>query len=183
MESLRRVAVELGIPERTLRRAAAEGLVRGERVSARRFQVGLREEAYLRVHWPLLRGLRGALRTEPNVRLAVLFGSTAAGSDDERSDVEMLVVLNDSDVGELAELASRLSQRIDRDVQIVRLADAKASPVLMLDVIEQGRVLVDREDLWSGLQEGTARLRRLARRAEKAAPAGLEEHDLGGGSA
>ncbi len=183
MESLRRVAAELGIPERTLRRAAAEGLVRGERVSPRRFQVGLREEAYLRIHWPLLRALRGALRTEPNVRLTVLFGSTATGSDDEHSDVDLLVVLNDGNVGGLAELASRLSGRTDREVQIVRLADAEGSPALMLDVIEQGRVLVDRDDLWSGLQNGAARVRRLARRAEKVAPAALEEHDLGGGSA
>ena len=88
MNSLRRVAAELSIPERTLRRAASEGLVRGERVSPRRFQITLREEAYLRTHWVLLRGLRAALRTEPNVRLAVLFGSTATGGDDERS-VEM----------------------------------------------------------------------------------------------
>jgi hypothetical protein len=79
MESLRRVASELSIPERTLRRAAADGLVRGQRVSPRRFRISFREEAYLRSHWELLRALRGALRTEPNVRLALLFGSTATG--------------------------------------------------------------------------------------------------------
>ena len=31
-------------------------------------------------HWPLLRELRDALRTEPNVRLTILFGSQAAGN-------------------------------------------------------------------------------------------------------
>ncbi len=183
MESLRRVAAELAIPERTLRRAAGEGLVRGERVSPRRFQVGLREEAYLRTHWPLLSALRAALRTEPNVRLAVLFGSTATGSDEEHSAVDLLVVLSDSNLGRMAELASRLQRRAGRDVQIVRLSEAKGSPALMLEVIEQGRVLVDRDDLWRGLQKGTARLRRKASSAEKVSPVALEEPELGGDGA
>ena len=178
MDSLRRVAAELSIPERTLRRAASEGLVRGERVSPRRFRVTFWEEAYLRGHWKLLRALRAALRTEPNVRLAVLFGSTATGSDHQRSDVDVLVVLHDPGVGRLADLAERLSRRIGREVQLVRLSDARSSPVLMVDVIERGRVLVDRDDLWSGLREVAARWRRLARRVERSSPAAIDEHDL-----
>jgi len=183
MDSLRRVATELGIPERTLRRAAAEGLVRGERASPRRFQLTLREEAYLRTHWPLLSALRAALRTEPNVRLAVLFGSTATGSDDEHSDVDLLVALSDGGAGRLAELASRLARRLGREVQVVKLSEAKDSPVLMLEVLEEGRVLIDRDDLWLGLQKGKARLRRKASLAEKVPPAALDELELGGGSA
>jgi predicted nucleotidyltransferase len=166
VNSLRRVAAELRLPERTLRRAAADGLVRGERVSPRRFQITLREESYLRTHWELLRALRAALRTEPNVRLAVLFGSTATGSDDEQSDLDVLVALHDPGVRRLAELAERLSRALSREVQLVRLSEAQASPTLMLDVLEQGRVLVDRDDLWSGLQDRAARWRGLARRAE-----------------
>ena len=179
MESLRRVATELEIPERTLRRAAAEGLVRGERVSPRRFEVGLREEAYLRTHWPLLSALRSALRTEPNVRLALLFGSTATGSDEARSDVNLLVALSEGDVGRLAELSSRLTARIGRELQLVRLSEAKGSPALMLEVIEEGRVLVDRDDLWGGLQKGAARLRRKASSAEKVSPAALDQPQPG----
>ena len=64
-----------------MRRAAAEGLIHGERLSERRFTTTLREEAYLRIHWPLLSSLRLALRTEPNVRAAVLFGSFAVGQE------------------------------------------------------------------------------------------------------
>jgi predicted nucleotidyltransferase len=180
MESLRRVATELEIPERTLRRAAAEGLVRGERVSPRRFQVTLREEAYLRTHWPLLSALRAALRTEPNVRLAVLFGSTATGSDEEDSDVNLLVALGEDGVGRLTELSSRLTGRIGRELQIVRLSEAKGSPALMLEVIEEGRVLVDRDDLWRGLHKGKARLRRKASLAEKVFPAALDEPEVSG---
>lgn len=178
MDSLRRVAAELAIPERTLRRAASEGLVRGERVSPRRFRITFREEAYLRGHWELLRALRAALRTEPNVRLAVLFGSTATGSDHERSDVDVLVVLHDPAVGRLAGLAERLSRRIGREMQLVRLSEAQRSPVLMVDVIDHGRVLVDRDDLWSSLGQAAARWRRLARSVERSSPAAIDEHDL-----
>lgn len=178
MDSLRRVAAELSIPERTLRRAASEGLVRGKRVSPRRFQVTFREEAYLRGHWELLRALRAALRTEPNARLAVLFGSTASGSDHERSDVDILVVLHDPGVGRLAELGERLSRRIGREVQLVRLSEAQTSPVLMVDVIDHGRVLVDRDGLWSSLVEAAPRWRRLARSAERSSPAAIDEYNL-----
>lgn len=178
MESLTRAATELSIPDRTLRRAASEGLVHGERVSPRRFRITFREEAYLRGHWELLRALRAALRTEPNVRLAVLFGSTATGSDDERSDVDVLVVLQDPGVGRLAELSERLSRRIGREMQLVRLSEAQTSPVLMVDVIDHGRVLVDRDDLWSSLGQAAPRWRRLARSLERSLPAAIDEHDL-----
>jgi predicted nucleotidyltransferase len=174
MESLRRLASELSIPERTLRRAANEGLIHGERVSPRRFHATLREEMYLRSHWPLLRRLRSALRTEPNVRLAVLYGSVATGDDRERSDVDVLVVLADESVGRLADLAGRLSSRAGRDVQPVRLIDAEGSPPLMSDVLSRGRVLVDRGGRWPELAAQAERWRRLADRREHS---GIETMD------
>jgi predicted nucleotidyltransferase len=178
MDSLGRAASELEIPERTLRRAAAEGLVRGERLSPRRFRITFREEAYLRSHWGFLRALRAVFRTEPNVRLAVLFGSTAIGSDDECSDVDVLVVLRDPNVNRLAEVAERLSRGTGREMQMVRLSDAETSPVLMSDVIDQGRVLVDRDDLWSALKERASRWRRLARSVERSSAAVIDAPDL-----
>ena len=177
MESLRRAAAELSIPERTLRRAASQGLVHGERISPRRFRITFREEAYLRSHWELLRALRAALRTEPNVKLAVLFGSTAIGSDDARSDVDVLVVLDDPGMGRLAELAGRLSRRMDRQIQLVRLSEAQASPVLMVDVINHGRVLVDRDALWPDVRKTALKWRRLARAIERSSPEpDLDDH-------
>ncbi|HEY5195187.1 MAG TPA: nucleotidyltransferase domain-containing protein [Solirubrobacteraceae bacterium] len=178
MDSLRQVAAELSIPERTLKRAAAEGLIRGRRLSPRRFQVSFREEAYLRSHWWLLHMLRATLRTEPNVRLAVLFGSTAKGDDCEDSDIDVLVVLDDPSVGRLVALTERLSIRVGREVQLVRLADAESAPVLMADVIEQGRVLVDRQDRWSALRDAATKWRGLARRAETFVPPPLDELEL-----
>ncbi len=151
----------------------------GERLSPRRFRITFREEAYLRSHWELLRALRASFRTEPNVRLAVLFGSTAIGTDDERSDVDVLVVLRDPAVSRLAELTERLSRGVGREMQLIRLSEAETSPVLMADVIEQGRVLVDRDDLWSALKERAPRWRRLARSAERSVTAVIDGPDLG----
>lgn len=178
MDSLGRAASELEIPERTLRRAASEGLVHGERLSPRRFRITFREEAYLRTHWELLRALRAALRTEPNVRLAVLFGSMAIGNDDEQSDIDVLVVLRDPSVSRLAELSERLSRSIGREMQLVRLSEAQTSPVLMSDVIDHGRVLVDRGDVWSALKRRAPRWRRLVRGAERSSIAAIDEPDL-----
>jgi predicted nucleotidyltransferase len=151
-DSLRALARQLEIPERTLRRVAAEGMVRGERISARRFRTSLREEAYLRTHWPLLRSLRDALRTEPNVRLAVLFGSTATGRATERSDVDVLVALSDPTAARVAELTGRLERRVGRDIHVVRLHEAQSNPVLMAAALRDGRVLVDRDRAWPELK-------------------------------
>lgn len=161
-DSLRTLARHLDVPERTLRRAAAEGLVRGRRTSARRYETSLREEAYLRRHWPLLRELRDALRTEPNVRLAVLFGSQATGRSTERSDVDLLVALTDPSAARVAQLTGRLERRLGRDVQVVRLRDAVGTPSLIADALEQGRVLIDRERRWPSLRARAGTWRRRA---------------------
>lgn len=159
---MRLLARHLEVPERTLRRAAAQGLLHGERLSERRFKTTLREEAYLRGHWPLLSALRGALRTEPNVRLAVLFGSFATGEETEGSDLDLLVALGDASAAAVAALSARLGDRIGRDVQLVRLQEAERSPALMVDVLVRGRVLVDRDQLWRSLKTHEPRWRRQA---------------------
>lgn len=166
MESIRALARHVDIPERTLRRAAAEGLIRGERSSARRYRTSMREEQYLRRHWPLLRELRDALRTEPNVRMAILFGSFATGEASERSDIDLLVSLADPGAPRLAELAGRVERRLGCDVQLVRVVDAERSPVLMATALEHGRVLVDRDGLWEPLKRREAHWRRRAAASE-----------------
>jgi predicted nucleotidyltransferase len=127
----------------------------GESESARvGFHFAPGEEAYLGTHWRLLRALRAALRTEPNVRLAVLFGAAATGEDGERSSIDVLVVMRDPRVRRLAGLAGRLSVTIAREVKPVTLTEAQASPKVMLDAIERGRVLVDRDRAWPRLRRG-----------------------------
>ena len=168
IDSLRTLARNLEIPERTLRRAAAQGMVHGQRLSERRYKTTLREEVYLRSHWPMLRGLRDALRTEPNVRLAVLFGSFATGTEGDESDVDVLVVMRDPSADAMAGLSHRLGDRVGREVQLARLQDAERSPTLMTDVLAEGRVLVDRDRSWRTLKARERRWRELA--ATKDAP-------------
>jgi predicted nucleotidyltransferase len=161
MESLRSLALDLDVPERTLRRAAGEGLVRGERVSAHKFRTSVRERDYLRRQWPMLAKLRSLLRTEPNVSFAALYGSQAAGTAGPGSDVDLVVELRKDEMERLADLSGRLSRALGRDVQTVRLADARSVPALLADVVEHGRVLVDREGIWERLVRDVPRLERL----------------------
>ena len=177
-ESLRSLARHLDVPERTLRRAAAEGLVRGRRTSPRRYETSLREEAYLRRRWPLLRDLRDALRTEPNVRLAVLFGSQATGRDTVRSDIDLLVGLVDPAATRVAQLTGRLERRLGRDVQLVRVQDAERAPSVMADALEQGRVLVDRGGRWPPLKRREATWRRRAASRDIPLEQAMPELDL-----
>ena len=105
----------------------------------------------MRQHWPLLHGLRAGLRTERHVRLAVLFGSTATGEDTERSDVDLLVSHRRQDGRALAPLRRRLEARLGRRVHLVRVDDARRSAALLADVLEEGRVVVDRDHCWPAL--------------------------------
>lgn len=160
--TLTALAEELGTGQRTLRRAADLGLVHGVRRSARKFEVGLREESYLRTHWPLLSGLRRALRTEPNVRLAVLFGSAARGEMHGGSDIDLLVRLEDDSVAQVAALSHRLGDAAGRAVQPVRLRDAERRPALLVEILADGRVLVDRTGGWPELRARERDIRRGA---------------------
>ncbi len=177
-DSLRSLARHLDVPERTLRRAAAEGLVHGHRASARRYKTSLREEAYLRRQWPLLRSLRDTLRTEPNVRLAVLFGSQATGRGTQRSDIDLLVALTDASATRVAQVTGRLERRLGRDVQLVRLRDAEAAPALMADALEHGRVLVDRDGGWPQLKSRESMWRRRAASSEVPLEQAIPDLDL-----
>jgi predicted nucleotidyltransferase len=136
------------------------------------------ERQYARRAWPLLSALRTALRTEHNVHFALLFGSAARGTDTPESDIDVLVGLRDPTLERVIELSAKLTAATGRRVDVVRLEDAKAEPSLLADVVADGRVLVDREGLWSRLSGREASLRRESRRADarraRAALAGLD---------
>ena len=155
-------AVDLS--ERTLRRYVKEGLLRARWVGD---QVELpgSEQRYLVAHHHLLRNLRATLRTERNVRLGVLFGSAATGEDAEASDVDLLVGLRHVDVRAVAALRRRLQTALSRRVHLVLLEDSKKAPALLADVLEEGRVVIDRDSRWPAL---LADRRRVEKRAERA---------------
>ena len=138
---------------RTLRRAATDGTIRCERVSARRQRVSEDERRYATAHWPLLSALRRALRTEPNVRLAVLYGSLARGDDRSDSDVDLLVSLGEDRADAAVKLAVRLEAALGHEVDVARLNRTReVAPLLLLRAIDEGRVVLDRDGEWTDLQ-------------------------------
>src|SRR5579884_636031 len=178
MIELSLLAHEVGVHERTLRRALAEGSLRGVRPTPRTLDISLSEREYVRRSWKLLSALRAALRTEHNVRFALLFGSVARDTATPRSDVDVLVALRDGRLERVVELSAKLTAATGRRVDVVRLEDAQSEPSFLADVVADGRVLVDRERLWPRLRGQEPSLRRASRRAEtqrvEAALAGID---------
>ncbi len=164
------IAREIGADERTLRRAAARGTVRAHRPGTRQLELAEGEMEYLRTHWALLSALNRALRTEPNVAVALLYGSAARGEDRVDSDLDLLVGLRDEAAPAAGrELALRLERVLGREVDVARVSRAwKDAPLLVLRAIDEGRVLVDRDDSWPALRAERPRLERAARRKHEA---------------
>jgi predicted nucleotidyltransferase len=166
MGPIQHLADELGAEERTLRRAVAQGTVRGNRSRPRRLRLADDEVEYLRDHWQLLSQLRQALRTERNVRLAVIYGSLARGDGDADSDLDLAVSIADDRPLATTELAVRLERAVGRRVDIPRLETVETEAPLLLDrILEDGRVIVDRDDLWPRLQDRRRPIRARADRA------------------
>jgi predicted nucleotidyltransferase len=161
VSALPAIAVELGADERTLRRATARGTVRARRPRARQLELPAGELDYLRAHWGLLHKLTAALRTEPNVALAALYGSAARGDDHSRSDIDLLVAFRNDAPGAASALARWLERAIERPVDVARLSRVRdEAPLLLLQALDEGRVLVDRGGAWPqmlGARRATAR--------------------------
>lgn len=166
MTELALLAEEVGVNERTLRRAVSQGTLRASRPTPRALELSLPERGYIRRSWFLLSALRAALRTERNVRFALLYGSAATGTDTATSDVDVVVDLRDPSLERVADLSTKLTAIIGRPVDLVRLHDVQADPSFFADVISEGRVLVDREGVWPGLRRREAGLRHRGRRQE-----------------
>ncbi len=159
-------AKKVGCSERTLRRHINVGLLRGRRIAGGQLELSREEEDYLRGHWTLLSKLMAALRTERDVRLAVLFGSTATGEDTPVSDVDLLIAHRRTGAMAQIDLRIRLRRALGTPVDVVMLEQAETQPSLLADVLREGRVLIDRDDLWDALQQ---------RRDEILAAGGREE--------
>lgn len=168
MGVLQELAADLGAEERTLRRAVAQGTLRAGRTGPRRLRLVPGESEYLRDRWKLLASLRLALRTERRVRLAVLYGSVARGDEDAGSDLDLLVSLTDKHLADVFELAGRLGRITSRRVDIARLERVEAGAPLLLDrVLDEGRVLVDRDSQWRQLHDRRRAIRARAQRAHR----------------
>ena len=103
-------------------------------------------------HWDEVGALRRLLRAEPNVALAVVFGSIARGEEQPDSDLDVVVALRRLDPLGLERLRQRLQPQLRRRLQLVALSGVERSASMLYDVLRDGRVLVDREEQWSGMQ-------------------------------
>lgn len=178
MTELALLAEEVGVNERTLRRAVNQGGLHASRSTPRALELSLSERRYIRRSWSLLAALRMGLRTEHNVRFALLFGSAARGTDGPGSDVDMVVDLRDPSLDRVVDLSAKLTAIIGRRVDVVRLEDAEADPSFLAGALAEGRVLVDREGLWPRLRRREIEMRRRGRKRQaERADAALEGID------
>ncbi len=168
MTELQLLADQVDASERTLRRALNQGTLRAERPTPRKLTISSAEKQYVRRSWPLLASLRTALRTEPNVRFALLFGSAARGDDTPQSDLDLLVEMSDPSLERAVDLTTKLEALVGHRVDVVAVKDAEANPRLLSDALRDGRVLVDREDLWPELNSRRDALTRRSRQRDRA---------------
>ncbi|HEX4954651.1 MAG TPA: nucleotidyltransferase domain-containing protein [Thermoanaerobaculia bacterium] len=87
------------------------------------------------------------LAARPEVKLAVLFGSTARGKTRPGSDVDIGVLLDGEHPETLWHLTGALGSTLRRDVDLVDLA--KAPPLLRFEITRDGKLLYERDpDAW-----------------------------------
>lgn len=96
--------------------------------------------------------LTRALETVPGVRLAVLFGSVARGTNRPDSDLDVGVLLSEPPTGNVeALLTDALEQATGRTVDLILLDTAP--PLLRFEIAREGRALVERQPGdWTGFR-------------------------------
>jgi len=161
------LARELGTTDRTLRRMAKVGTIGAARGRGGLQRALVEEESYLRAHWEVLSRLRQALRTEPRVVAALIFGSVAVGHDTAGSDLDLVVALDtEPTLRELHRLRQRLASKVGRRIDLFNLTDLLAEPDRLAPIVDDARPVVDRAGVWPRLREHR---RKLARRRPGAA--------------
>jgi predicted nucleotidyltransferase len=167
MRPLQLLAQDVGISERTLRRAVTQGTLRAHRPSPRKLELPLTEHQFVRRSWRFISLLRSVLRTDHNVRFALLFGSVARGTDTSNSDIDVLVALHDPGLDRILDLKAKLTQVLRRQIDLVVLDNAQQEPSFLAQALAEGRVLVDRDQLWDALRADETRLRRQGKRLDE----------------
>jgi predicted nucleotidyltransferase len=116
----------------------------------------------------LLAGIRRVLRTQRGVRLAVLYGSVARGDEDESSDLDLLVSLSNERLSAGVDLTTHLRQITARRIDIAYLGRVEdKAPLLLARVLDDGRVLADRDGQWAALRARRQAIRLRARRSHR----------------
>lgn len=85
------------------------------------------------------------------------------------SDLDLLVSLREDRANTAVKLAVRLERAIGREVDLARLNRIQdTAPLLLLNVIDEGRVTLDRDGEWAGLKARRSEIARRARRVHEA---------------
>jgi predicted nucleotidyltransferase len=162
------LAEELGTSDRTLRRLVESGVVRPRWRARGHHPLPPAEVDWLRNHWQLVSGLRQALRSEPSVRAAFLFGSVAKGTDTPTSDIDLVVDVKSDDQMDLRGLRRRLGRKIGRPIDLFVLSDLEAEPERLLPIMSHARPVVDRAGAWRRLSQQRRVLQGRAVRRQRA---------------
>ena len=98
----------------------------------------------------LTRAILGALNTQPGIRLAILFGSLAAGREREDSDLDLAIDAGHRlTAGEKLALMNELAERTGRPVDLVDL-QAVGEPLLG-QILRHGHRLLGSETCYADL--------------------------------
>ena len=96
----------------------------------------------------LLESLRQSASSIPEIRLAVLFGSTARGTATRRSDVDLGVSLDPDTSAVRRRVVVELERAAGRSVDVVFLEEAP--PLLRFEISRDGVLLLQKENhLWT----------------------------------
>ena len=111
---------------------------------------------------------QAARRLNPQLYRALAAIDTAAADAETRYYLaRLLAEFRRDGVGARADARERLEAAAGRRVQLVGLAEAKASPLLLADILRDGRVLVDRDGEWRKLKRRERAIQQQAREADR----------------
>jgi predicted nucleotidyltransferase len=158
MTELNLLAAEIGVNGRTLRRAGNRQTIQWTRRSPRAITVSTQEYDYIRRHWKLLERALQVLRTRP-ASVWPCFSAASRFDEDTASDVDVLVRVRGG--WREQERPRSPSSALGHQVQLVALD--QAPPLLLADVLREGRVLADRDGDWALLSRRSRSIARAAR--------------------
>lgn len=137
------------IARRTLSRAAANGSIRAKGGRGHPYIVSEDEAQYLKDYWPVLSSLREALRCEPVVQEAVLFGSYATGHAHAASDLDLMVDIKNASGVQMLHLKNRLEKRLGKFVDLYLFSDLQQNYKILEEIGKTGRPLINRKSFFS----------------------------------
>ncbi len=149
MNEVQSLAAELGVTERSVRRYVALGLVRGYHLNWGHTAFRTTERVFLRERWMELAAAREALRTLPEVRLALLYGPAAFDPSawdhgPLRVCIELDAVVRRARSGIVKKRLELAFQRSVSVLEIPLVRSVRVRHIGLLHVLAQHRVIVDR---------------------------------------